>query len=155
MNLIYIYWKNFFDKLLSFFRIYADFEADNENDNSSIGKRTTNIFKQNPILNGHHIISELEDVLKNGSYESSLGYDNVDWFVIEVIKLENKKTFYFKNTKKDNNMTEKDEKDYRNNNLCRFCEKNIESDKIRDHCHLIGKNRRPAHKKFKIIVTQG
>ena len=28
-----------------FFRLYADFEADNEIDNSSIGYKTTNIFK--------------------------------------------------------------------------------------------------------------
>ena len=25
--------------------------------------------------------------------------------------------------------------------ICRFCEKNIESDKVRDHCHLTGKYR--------------
>ena len=55
--------------------------------------------------------------------------------------------FSFKNTKKDIIMTEKDEEDYRNNNICRFCEKNIESDKGRDHCHLTGKYRRPAHNK--------
>ena len=38
-------------------------------------------------------------------------------------------------------MMEKDEEDYRNINICRFCEKNIESDKIRHHCHLTGKYR--------------
>ena len=32
----------------------------------------------------------MEDVLKSGYYESPLGYNNVDWFVIEVIKLEKK-----------------------------------------------------------------
>ena len=31
--------------------------------------------------------------------------------------------FYFKNFKKDIIMTGKDEKDYRNNNVCGFCEK--------------------------------
>ena len=50
-------------------------------------------------------------------------------------------------------MTEKDE-DYKNNNNCRFCEKNIESDKVRDHCHLNGKYRGPAHNTCNIIVTQ-
>ena len=30
----------------------------------------------------------MEDVLQSGYYESALGYDNVDWFVKEVIKLE-------------------------------------------------------------------
>ena len=51
-------------------------------------------------------------------------------------------------------MTEKNEEDYKNNNICRFCEKNIESDKVRDHCHLTGKYRSPAHSKFNINVTQ-
>ena len=49
----------------------------------------------------------MENVLESGYYESPLGYDNVDWFVKEVIKLENKKAFYFKNTKKEIIMTKK------------------------------------------------
>ena len=105
-------------------------------------------------MNGYHIIAELEDVLKNEYYKSSLGYNIVDWFVDEVIKLENKMTFYFKNTNKDIIMTEEDYEDYRNINICRFCEKNIKSDKIRDHCHLTGKNRGPAHNTCNINVTQ-
>ena len=39
-------------------------------------------------------------------------------------------------------------------NICRFCEKNIESDKVRDHCHLTGKYRGPAHNTCDINVTQ-
>ena len=62
-------------------------EAGNEKDNSIIGNKTTNIYKQNPILNGYRIVSELEDVLKSGYYKSPLGYDNVDWFVDEIIRL--------------------------------------------------------------------
>ena len=76
-------------------------------------------------MNGYHIESELEDVLKSDFYESLLGYDNVNWFVNEVIKLEIKKAFFFKNTKKDFIMTEKDEQDYRNISNCRFCEKKL------------------------------
>ena len=53
-----------------------------------MGNKTTNIYKQNPVLNGYEIVPELEDVLKSGYYKSPLGYDNVDWFVDEVIKLE-------------------------------------------------------------------
>ena len=149
----HIYWKNFFHKNPSYFKIYADFEADNEKDNSSVGNKTTNNYKQNPALYGYHIISELDDVLKS-DYHKSLGYENVDWFVDEVINLENKMTFYFKNSKKDNIMTRKDEEDYRNSNNCRFCEKNIESDKVKDHCPLTGDYRGPAHSKCNINVTQ-
>ena len=124
MNLIFIGKKNFHKKPL-YFRIIADFEADNEADGSNVGNKTSNIYTQNPVLKGYYIISQLEDVLEGGYYESPLGYKNVDWFVNEVMKLENKKLFFFKHTKKGIIMTKKDEEDYRNKNTCRFCEKNI------------------------------
>ena len=145
-------WKNHFHKNPLNVRIYADFEADHAVDNSSIGIETNNNYKQNPILNGYYIKSEMEVVLESEYYKSPLGYDNVDWFVDEVIKLENKMAFYFKNTKKDIIMTEKDEEDCTNNNKCRFCEK--KSDKVRDPCHLTGKYRGTDHSKCKINVTQ-
>ena len=112
----HLYWKKHFYKKPSYFRIYADFEADNETDNSSICNKTTNIYKQNPVLNGYHTESELENVLKTDYCEYLLGYDNVDWFGIEVKKLGNKMAFYFKNTKNDIIMTEENEED----NICRF-----------------------------------
>ena len=62
--------------------------------------------------------------------------------------------FYFKNTRKDIVMKQKDEEGYRKNNICRFCEKKILSDKVRDHCHLTGKYRGPAHSICNINVTQ-
>ena len=52
--------------------------------------------------------------------------------------------FYFKNTKEDIIMTQEDKEDFEKNNICRFCEKEILSDKVRDHCHLTGNYRGPA-----------
>ena len=89
-NESHLYWKKPFHKNPLYFRIIADFEANNEEDGFKIGNKTTNIYKQKPVLNGYYIISELNDVLKSGYYESPLEYDNVDWFVKEVIKLEKK-----------------------------------------------------------------
>ena len=63
--------------------------------------------------------------------------------------------FYFKNTKKDIIMTQEDEKHFRNNNICWFCEQEILDDtKVRDHCHLTGKYRGPAHYNCNINVKQ-
>ena len=152
-NKSHLHWEKYFHKNPLYFRIYADFEADNEKHNTCIGNKTTNVYKQNPILNGYHIVSELEEVLKSDYYKSPLGYNNVDWFVDEVIKLEKKMAFYFKNTKKDIVMTQEDE-DYQNNNICRFCEKEIITDKVRDHCHVTGKYRGPAHNTCNINVKQ-
>ena len=83
-NESHLYWKKHIHNNPVCYRIIADFEADNEIDGSSVGDNTTNIYKQNPVLNGYYIISELEDVLGSGYYESPLGYNNVDWYVNQV-----------------------------------------------------------------------
>ena len=106
------------------------------------------------MLNSYYNISELDAVLQSGYYQSPLGYDNIDWVVNDVKKLENKMNFYFENTKKDVIMTEEIEEDYRNENICRLCEKKIQSDKVTDHCQLTGKYRGPVHDNCKINVTQ-
>ena len=91
-----VYRKKYFHKVEIFVRIYADFEAENQIDKSNEGDRTTNIFKKNPVCSGYCIVSELNDVLHSGNYNSPLGYNNVDWFVDGVIQLENKMNLYFK-----------------------------------------------------------
>ena len=62
--------------------------------------------------------------------------------------------FHFKNTNKDIIMTEKVEEDIKNNNICRFYEKEITFDKVSDHCQLTGRYRGPAHSKCNNNVTQ-
>ena len=84
MSLIYI-GKKYIRKNPFYFRMYADFAADNEIDNSSIGIKTTNLYKQSPVFNGYYIMSELNNVLKIGYCASPLGYDIKDWFVDEVL----------------------------------------------------------------------
>ena len=68
--------------------------------------------------------------------------------------------FLFKFTKKAILMTEDDEEDFDNNNICQFFEKSNKSDKVRGLGHLTGKYRGPArsicnknvkHKKINFI----
>ena len=51
-------------------------------------------------------------------------------------------------------MTKEVEKDFENNKICLFCEKEIIDKKVRDHCHLTGIYRGPAHSKCNINVEQ-
>ena len=53
----HLHWKKHFYKNPLYFRIYADFEANNGIDISNIGNKTTNHYKQNPVLTGYQIIS--------------------------------------------------------------------------------------------------
>ena len=48
----HIYWKKLFHKNPLYFRFFAGFEGDSEIDNSSLGIKTTNIYKQIPVCNG-------------------------------------------------------------------------------------------------------
>ena len=48
----HIYRKNHFHKSPLYFRVIADLEADNEIDNSNIGKKTATVYKQNPVCKG-------------------------------------------------------------------------------------------------------
>ena len=92
------------------------------------------------------------DILKSGYYESPLGYNTVDWFVDEVIYSKNGLLFH--KDKKDIIMTEEDEEHYKNINIFRLCVEIIESDEVRDHCHLTSGYRRPAHRKCAVIVEK-
>ena len=52
-NESHLYWNNHFHTNPIYFRNIAVFEADNQFDNSSTGNKTTNFFRQNPVLNGY------------------------------------------------------------------------------------------------------
>ena len=103
-----------------------------ETDNSNETKKATTIYKQTPVCKCFYVVSELNNILKDGYYEFPLGFDNIEWFVDEIMKTELKKIFLFKNTMKDNILTEKNKTNYRNIIIFQFCEKELNSQKVRD-----------------------
>ena len=111
------------------------------------------VYKQNPVCNGYYIVSDLPSVLQSG-YVSNFGPNNVDWFVGEIIKLENKMNFHFKNTNVELNMLPEDEYNFENSDKCWFCELPFESTKVRDRCHLTGRYRGAAHESCNINVKK-
>ena len=51
-------------------------------------------------------------------------------------------------------MTQEDKENFLNNTFCRFCEKEIIDNKVRDPCSLTRKYTRPAHSKCNVNVNQ-
>ena len=43
-------------------------------------------------------------------------------------------------------MIEKEEKNFRSINTCWICGKLVEDEKVRGHCHIVGKYRGAAHR---------
>ena len=73
---------------------------------------------------------------------------------MKLKKLESEMASHFKNTEKVILISEEGEENFTGNTIRRFCQKNIESGKVRDQCHLTSKCRCPAHNKCNISVTQ-
>ena len=95
------------------------------------------------------MISDLDDLIKHGYYESPLGEDKVDWFVNQVKKIRKKWPYILKTLRMILFWHRKIRKI-----LIKiiFSEKEKISDKVRDHCHLTGKYRRRTHSKCNINV---
>ena len=68
--------------------------------------KSTDTSWKNPLLNRKINFSELNDVLQSGFFKCPLGENYVDWYVTEIVKLENRMVIFCKNTKKGNIMSE-------------------------------------------------
>ena len=98
---------------------------------------------QEPIAIGYYFI---DDIAKTNVYYSHFGSDCIDWFVDQMMNI-NYRASQLKDLSL--NMTQEDEKHFNETNFCWLCEQpfNIILDKVRDHDHLTGKYRGPAHNK--------
>ena len=81
----------------------------------------------------------MNDVLNGGSYSFPLGYDNVDWFVNEIIRIEKNCPSFLETLIEISLWQRKMKKNLKLLIFVHFVKKKIESDKVRDHCHLTSK----------------
>ena len=73
--------------------------------------KTQKNYHQKPVAAGYFNTSDLPKALKPGNHDY-FGFCAVEWFVNEMIELENKMKYYFDNTTIPPNMTEEDEEKF-------------------------------------------
>ena len=133
-------WKNqlkfedYYMKVPVPIRVYADFECINQPQ-----KNPKVLFKQIPIAVGFYVISPFGN--KCNSY---FGTDCNEWFVKEMLILEQEANKYFK-TNLELEMSQEEEVQFEQAEECWLCEEPFTEDKVRDHDHLTGKYRGAAH----------
>ena len=129
------------------FVIYADFECVLvEVENGQGGIKNEHI----PCGYSYLVVSSIEGD-EDYEIETYSGANVMESFFENLIdvtdklikRLDQKKTIV---------MTDEDLKHFQNTNICHICEKFIltKNDKVKDHCHLTGKYRGPAHNRCNI-----
>ena len=123
-------------------KVYADFECINQpTDDREAAFKV--LFKQVPIAVGFYLISPFGAPFGN-EYYSYFGVDCVEWFVNEMLTLENIASNYFE-TKLELEITLREGESFQQSKVCWLCGATLGDDKVRDHDHLTGKYRGAAH----------
>jgi hypothetical protein len=132
------------------FAIYADFESILKTiylvERNPDAKSYTNSYqKHEPIGFGYQIISDHEEY-KNYSYQEYIG-EKPDEVFIDKIKEVKKIVEIYQNPEKMLPLTNKQRVKFEKAKICHICEKEFEENqiKVRDHDHITGKYRGPAH----------
>ena len=126
-------------------RVYADFECINQPGNDA-----KVLFKQIPIAVVFYVISPF-----GNKYNSHFGTDCNEWFVKEMLILEQEANKYFK-TNLELQITPEEEESFKLAEECWLCEQPFTEyeQPVRDHDHLTGRYRGAAHNTCNINYKQ-
>ena len=143
-----IKFKNYEKQIPIPFKIYADTECLLKRINISEGKYTKLYQKHIPNSIGAKLVCiDNRFTLPTIIFEGKKCINEFIKWIFEKQKYCNQiiTNHFNKNLK----MIIKDENNYQNSNDCWICNEKIikNKDKVRDHCHITGKYRDPAHKK--------
>ncbi|XP_077260838.1 uncharacterized protein LOC143896720 [Temnothorax americanus] len=148
------------DKWLSFdnhyrkerlsFVVYADLECvleRRERENVEGGARTERYAYQRhvPFSLGYYLCSTYDDTAS--AYRCRRGEDCVSWFANELRVLAHRAKNKFSTNLAMVELTEDEKRKFRLATRCHVCGKSFqpEDKRVRDHCHLTGRYRGPAH----------
>ena len=103
--------------------VYADFECNNQPTDGPKGDREASVaivpkvlYKQIPIAVGFYLISPF-----GNQYDSHFGVDCVEWFVNEMLILENIASNFFE-THFELEITPQEEESFQQSTICWLCE---------------------------------
>lgn len=141
-----IKFQNFKNQLHVPFIIYADIEAylKEPDDQFSQSTKTKGYEQHVPYSIGYYFKS-MHDNTKS-YYKSNRGRHCIDWFVQELKKIE-EYVFPILNNIEPIKISHEDEQNFKKAKKCHICNKKFNKDDVivRDHSHLFGDYRGPAH----------
>ena len=129
-----LYFNEYWMKTNLPFYIVADFECMNiptkslavtTNDKGKQGENTQTLFKQLPSYVGYYFINKITNENQYYYYIPNKQIKPEDWFVNEMVKVNQYVFNFFTSTDLPINMTKEDEKHFNETNTCWLCEKKI------------------------------
>lgn len=137
--------KNFHHKEKVPFVVYADFECILEKEYSSLESNTKIIHKHIAFSVGYYFKCSYDDSLSY--FKTYRGKDCEQWFVTELKQIAYNLETTFNSIVPMKELTNEQINNFNNATVCHICENLfIDGDiRVRDHCHLSGEFRGPAH----------
>lgn len=143
--------KDFYKEIKNPFIVYADCEAllrppDAQVFNAECSTKALNQHEVHSI--GYYFKHEHNETRSRYAYRR--GTDCLDWFTKELTGIATEAYNFLKYKKKPMfPLTESEEKSYMEATVCHICKKKLKTDpsgaiiKVKDHCHMTGKNHFP------------
>ncbi|XP_070522397.1 uncharacterized protein [Cardiocondyla obscurior] len=137
--------NNYNRKELMPFVVYADLECTLEKVNADLATSTSAQQHHRVFSIGYYVCCSYDDTLS--MYRFHRGNNCVSWFIKELKNLAHSVKTILSSNVPMVDFTQNDWEEFKRATHCHVCEKPFAADdtRVRDHCHLTGRYRGPAH----------